>query len=426
MDLTNREVALLIWLAIVAVLVLVRPGGRKGVMDLARLVRGKIAVLLIAYAVWTAGAVAVAYALGFWDSDLLKETLAWFAVPGMALLFGFQKAYEGRGFYGRTLLRVVGLTVLVEFFVNLGAFDLWAEFLLLPAIVVLSLTSTVAGMKPETIKAKRVIDPLVALLGLVVLVGAGAYLVSNWATLDTWDLVRTFALPIWLTVATLPFIFLFSLYANYETTFSRIGYFSKDNPKGRRRAKLALLTTYGLRNRELHRFAGLGPQELARAVSWGEARRIIAFYRAKARLEAAEKDLKAKRLVRYAGVDGIDFDGQRLDQREFEETKRALNDLHLFQSAQHKNGRYREDIMAVVGGLLSKTFPESEIVITTGPKGRSWWAWRRTVTGWVFGIGAAGGPPDEWTWQGSEPPERGPGPGTDWTRRGFDDEVGSA
>ncbi len=103
----------------------------------------------------------------------------------------------------------------------------------------------------------------------------------------------SFALPIWLTAATLPFIFGFSLFANYEMAFSRIDLFSKQNPQARRRAKLALLVSYHLRNRELHRFAGLGPQELARSTSWTDARRIIAFYRAKGRLEEAEKDLKA-------------------------------------------------------------------------------------------------------------------------------------
>jgi hypothetical protein len=58
-----------------------------------------------------------------------------------------------------------------------------------------------------------------------------------------------------------------SLFANYEMAFSRINHFSKENPQGRRRAKLALLVSYHLRNRELHRFAGLGPQELARSTS---------------------------------------------------------------------------------------------------------------------------------------------------------------
>jgi hypothetical protein len=96
--------------------------------------------------------------------------------------------------------------------------------------------------------------------------------------------------------------------------------------------------------------------------------------------------------------------------------------LHTFHAAQHKNGRYRQDLMAAVGGLISKTFPESEMLMAVGAKGCSWFAWRRTISGWVFGIGAAAAPPDKWTWEGPEPPNRPPGPGTDWTHRGFDED----
>jgi len=46
--------------------------------------------------------------------------------------------------------------------------------------------------------------------------------------------------------------------------------------------------------------------------------------------------------------------------------------------------------------------------------GRSWFAWRRTVTGWCFGIGVVGPPPDHWIYEGPEPPEGSPRAGTDW------------
>ena len=424
MELTNRDVAFLIWLGIAAALVLVRPGGRKAIGGIFRALRGKVALILVLFATYISALVVVAYLLGFWNTDLLKETVAWFLVPGMVLLFGFTKAYEGRAYYGRTLLQVIGLTAIVEFYVNLAAFPLWAELALLPAVVFLGALSAVAGLKPGTQAAKRFVDGLAAVLGLVILVGTAVYVIREWNGLDEAQLAMSFALPVWLTAATLPFIFGFSLLANYEAAFTRIDLFSKDNPQSRRRAKLALLASYRFRNRELHRFAGLGPQELARSTSWGEARRIIAFYRAKARLEDAEKDLKAKRLARYAGVQGTDWEGRPLDQREFDETRQALDTLHMFHSAQHKDGRYRPDLLAVVAGLVSKTFPESEIVMTVGPKRRSWFAWRRTISGWVFAIGAASAPPDKWTWEGPEPPNGAPGPGTAWSDRGFDEGDG--
>jgi hypothetical protein len=92
----------------------------------------------------------------------------------------------------------------------------------------------------------------------------------------------------------------------------------------------------------------------------------------------------------------------------------------MFHGAQHSNGRYRDDLMTMVGGLLSKTFPEAEIVMTVGPKRRSWFAWRRTVGGWCLGIGAASAPPDVWTYDGPDPPDGPPQVGTDWKRGDFD------
>jgi hypothetical protein len=47
-------------------------------------------------------------------------------------------------------------------------------------------------------------------------------------------------------------------------------------------------------------------------------------------------------------------------------------------------------------------------------KGRAWYAWRRTVTGWCFAIGAAGPPPDRWEYDGPEPPGGFPSKGRGW------------
>lgn len=223
-------------------------------------------------------------------------------------------------------------------------------------LVLLSAMFVVAGMKPETHGVKPFVDRLMAVLGLLILVASGAYLVNNWATLDKADLALSFVPPIWLTVVALPFIFLFSVLGSYEESFVQINFFAKDNARVRRRAKLALATTYWLRNRELHRFGGMGPQDLARAESWGEARRVVAFQRAQARLDEAENDLAVKRLARYAGVQGEDWQGQPYDQREFVETKEALDRLHMFQRAQYQQRRrYNPDLP--VGSLVAQKLP---------------------------------------------------------------------
>jgi peptidoglycan/LPS O-acetylase OafA/YrhL len=238
--LTNRDIAFLVWLSVVVVFLAWKRDTRESLMAVARAFWGKVAVLFLCYVVYIALVVALAYTVDAWNTGLLKETVAWFLVPGIVLLFGFSKAYEGRAFYLRTLLRVIGLTAVIEFYVNLTSFPLWFELVLLPLTVFLVALSTVAGLKPDTEIAKRWVDRVIAVVGLVVLVATGIYLANDWANLDKTEMALSFAQPIWLTLASLPFIFVFSLFAGYEEQFVRIGFFSKDDPKARRRAKLAL------------------------------------------------------------------------------------------------------------------------------------------------------------------------------------------
>jgi hypothetical protein len=128
-------------------------------------------------------------------------------------------------------------------------------------------------------------------------------------------------------------------------------------------------------------------------------------------------------LVRYAGVAGTDWEGRPLDKREFQETKEALDHLAAFHQGQFKNGRYRADLMSVVSGIVTKAFPETQITMAVAPKGKAWYAWRRTPAGWHLGIGASAAPPDRWTYEGDEPPSSYPGAGSGWKHGDFDDET---
>jgi hypothetical protein len=427
MDLTNRELAFLVWLAFFAAWGLGRRDTRESLADVLRSLRGKVAGLLAGYAIYIAVAVLIAQRLGLWNVGLLTETIGWFLLPGLVLLFGFTRVHKERNYYWRTLVSVIGLAAAIEFYVNLAEFPLAVELLLLPALVLLAALSALAGLKSETRPAKRFVDALLTIVGVAILVGTGVWLADHWNTLDKTELALSFALPIWLTLVVLPFVILLSLYASYETTFARIDHATKDDPQARRRAKVALIGSFHVKNRGLHGFDGLAALELAEAKSWGEARRIIAYHRAEARLREANEDFLAKKVARYAGVPGTDWEGHPLDQREFAATKDALGLLATFHRAQHANGRYRADLMGAVNGLLISTeLPDPDIVMTVKKNGRAWYAWRRTVGGWNLGIGAKRAPPDQWAYEGEEPPRGFPNKAEGWWRGTFDERENDA
>ena len=64
----------------------------------------------------------------------------------------------------------------------------------------------------------------------------------------------------------------------------------------------------------------------------------------------------------------------------------------------HQGGRYRPDI----AGLFTTEFdrhglPDDHgITLRVSHSGQSWFAWRRTPSGWCFAIGSKGPQPDEW------------------------------
>jgi hypothetical protein len=245
-----------------------------------------------------------------------------------------------------------------------------------------------------------------------------------WDILDKTELALQFGLPVWLTLPALAFVFAFSLFANYQGQFVRIDIHT-DDPKARRRAKVALLTGYGVHNHELAGFAGIAYTDLAEAKTWREARRVVTYRRAEARVAEATKDLAVARLVRYAGIAGTDWDGRPSDEREFEETKIALEFLAGVHRHRHENGRYRRDLMELVKGIVSKTLPDDEFVMAVAKDRRSWFAWRLTIGGWYLGIGAVGPPTEDWVFLGDHAPGGFPSAATGWHEGEFPTSIDS-
>jgi len=209
----------------------------------------------------------------------------------------------------------------------------------------------------------------------------------------------------------------------------RIGFATEDR-RARRRAKLALVTRLHFRSRDSHAFAGPWIQRIASAPSFAAARQVVTDYRKSRRdAERAAAEEQAQ-LRRYAGSDETDAEGRRLDRREFRETTSALNWLASCEEGwyhnEHRGGRqYRADLLEALGNdFTSHGLPQdSGITVKIAEDGQAWFAWRRTITGWCFAIGAAGPPPDRWEYDGSEPPNSFPGKDRRWGERPFSDEA---
>lgn len=355
--------------------------------------------------------------LALWNVTLTKGTLLWTLGSAAVLFFNCTQAASDPRFFRRTMVATIGVAVFVEFFMNLYVMSLPMELVLQFVLIVLSLLAAVGGIKPEHKPAKVLCEVLLAAIGFALFMYTVRQVYLGWGGIDGRSLLLEFALPIWLTAGLLPFLYILSFYVVYDAAFRGINWATADR-RSRWRSRLAVVSALHFRTGAVQKFTWNWAKRVSEVTSFSAARGVVAvFLEELRRARKAELD-EQERLRRYAGSHETDEEGRRLDRREFAATIDALRWLETCQMGWHRNrgGRYRDDLLKMIAGDFTRQgLPkESGITLRVSGDGQAWYAWRRTVTGWCFAIGAAGPPPDQWEYDGPEPPQGFPGQDRMW------------
>lgn len=426
--LNNRELTSLILLGAFGILVVVlgRAQGNLSSLDnsvrqvLKSLISPGISIPLLFYACWIGISVALARVLGLWEMALLKATTLWFVLTGLALVLRLNEAIQEGNFFRKAFLKAIGVLALLEFITALRPFPLWVE---VPGQAFAVLFAMVAATRdPKHEAARKMASGYLTMFGLAALAWSIATLPDAWPALDHRKLLLEFLLPIWLTPVALIFVYLFAVYAAYQGAFIRMRIWEKTARLAGQRGAVLLRTHLRLRN--LRTLSGLGAQRVARTSGFRDAWREVGRLRSEVEEREREEDSARQRLIDNAGVVGTDEQGRQLDRREFEQTQSALRWLATCEMGHYRTRgeRYRDDLLPMVEPhFLHDGLPENHgVELHVAPEGQAWYATRQTITGWWFGIGAAGPPADQWLYDGSAPP-RGFPSDPEWDRFGVGD-----
>jgi hypothetical protein len=413
-ELNNRELAVLVWAGVAVLVMLVPRTTRHSLGEVAKaFAHPKVLVTTLGLAVCTAGLCAAAAEIGLWDPDLLKETVIWFLGVGFGLMMNMSRAFKEDDFFIRAIRRTVGITLLVEFFINVAVLPFLVELLLAPAIVFLVLMSQFAAREEETRVIKPIADGCLSVIGLGLFLFVAVKVLTDVSGFLRDEPEETLLLPVWLTSGVLPYVYLLGLWSSYQQNFRFI-----DQRERRRwprtRAKLALVSVLKARARDVDRFRLPAVHELTEAGSWAAACRVAREFRVDLRRsEKAEREYR-ERLKRFAGVEGVDEAGRPLDRREFRETTAALRSISDAMFGWYSNhDRYDDEFVSLLEPF--KGLPADHgIELRIADNGQAWYCWRRTVGGWCFATGAAGPPPDEQIYDGGDPPSGFPRSSPGW------------
>ena len=414
---TNREWATLIWLSLVLGWFIFRGEGWSSIKSVGRaLFVPKIIAPLIVYGAYVACLVVIAHGLHGWNRSLTKDTGVWLFTVGLPLLLSLNDASKD-GFFGRVAKRTIGLGAFAGFYLNLVTLSLPAELLLQPVLLFATFASVMGKSDPKLRPAKKLSDALLFVIVLGLIFWTARDLASGWDALDKTGTLLSFLLPVWLTLGVLPFIFAFSLLANYELAVIRAGIGAPDK-RTPWKARVALVLGFRFSNHDLRSYGGTKAWKLATAKSVRDGLKVVGDYRRSLRETEAAERRAAERLRTYAGVKGVDEEGRQLDQREFKETKDALEWIASCQMGwyQTRAEGYRPEMLDILSNDFTHNGLPTEhgINLAVSKNRKSWFAWRQTVSGWCFAIGAAAAPPDQWRYDGSAPPMSFPGRDPIW------------
>ena len=426
-DLTTREWAAVVWAAALVVAGVATPFVRRAFAPLLRTLFGfwQLQLALSAFLGWAVLVCYVGALLGAWSMALLKDTVVWIVVYGFTSVFSANRAAKDEHFFRRAALAALSVSALMQFVLNLHAFNFVVELILLPVVTFLVLLEALAAMDSKTRQAQNIVNGLLMIVGVWVVVATASGLVDSWRGIDPEETGFAFAFSVWFPLGMLPFVYALSLVMTYETVLV-LSSFRNDGKPPPLSVKLAILV--GLHG-DLRAVDDLPRHHVQyRAISRSHGFRealahVREYERAREDRRLAEAE-KARRLVRYAGVKGLNDDGKILDQREIEETREALRWIETCHLGHYNNrGRYRKDLMSSVllDDFTRQGLPDEHgITMRVRKDQQTWYAWRRTPSGYILGIGMNKGRDNEWLYEGEEPPAGFPGFDRSWGDRPYE------
>lgn len=284
---SNRELATLIWAGVVLAAILSNRDLRRSLWSvIVAIAQPRLLVPLSLMITYVYGLLRGGAALGLWHRALAPDTVAWAVGSGIALFGWSVRVFKPGGSFRQIVRASISSTIFVEAFVNLYVFPLAVELLLLPVAVFIAGMSAVADSDPQFAgvkyaPVKRLLAALTTTLGFVLIGWVLVNLATGWRELNVPLNAEKVALPIWLTLATLPFVAALGAFASYDSAFAMIRWASDDRRR-RARARLALAWELRLRVRQVGSFNAPWGKELTAAGSLSEARGVVRRFRSRA------------------------------------------------------------------------------------------------------------------------------------------------
>lgn len=253
----NRELASIIWLAIIGLLLQINKSTREASINLLKsFFEWKITSVILLALSYSAAIVWILWIFKFWDHALLKGTIIWFTGSGFFILMNLNKADKEKNFFKNILRDNLKLILILEFVINFHKFSLLAEMFILPALAFLAMLQVFAEKEERAKIVKTAIDWIFVIIAVTFFIISIRDITNDITGFANYSNLKSFLLPVILSISFIPFAYLIAVFMNYEILFVRLGFYLK-NKSDLRFAKLRTIKKCGL---QLSRIRTLSPK----------------------------------------------------------------------------------------------------------------------------------------------------------------------
>jgi len=218
--LNSREDALLVW-AVVIVGYAIYKDSRGIGSALWNVIRAfcapKLLLLFGSAALYSLGVVLLAARLDLWHTTALRETIYWFIGTGAVLAGNATQASPNADFLKRIIGRLLAVTIVIEFAVNLYVFPLVAEIVLVLVVLVFTGMRVLAQDDPKMdAPTKKVIDRVLMGVGVFLLISFAVGAVSDLEGFLSRETAERLLVAPALTIALMPCLYFIAWYSRRE------------------------------------------------------------------------------------------------------------------------------------------------------------------------------------------------------------------
>jgi len=402
----SRQWAILIWFVALAAWMLTSKKVRRSIATaLRQLTTPKLLIPLMLMALYVAGLLVAGWKAGFWTLDLATDTGFWFVGSALVLFFKLNEASDP-GFFRRTALATMEVTVFVEFAMNVSVFSLPVELILQPVLAILFMLAAYTASKPEYAQVKRAIDFVLGLAGFILVVVVVVLTIGRFEEIDWLTQGLSLALPVWLTLGLLPMIGALSIWSRFDHIYVHV---KAEAPTWQHtlRGMTVVFMRLGFRPKSLKTFVGYWPRQLAIAETFQGARYVVADFLADQSRRQQDELERLERQKMYEGSTAVDEDGRRVDRRGFDETKTSLLTLASLQAGHFQRTRQYatglDDLLPKSMAGLIKIDP-TQIVVNANDAGDEYWIYAMTPANFYFGVAGRWGEQPTWLYAGETKP----------------------